>query len=156
MIKISVFYIAKNAKDLSDTLCGEFATLLKSFNIELDFKNLFSKSIQESQKPDAQEAKKSYSQAFYKVFKNTNQYRIALTPQGKFLDSFKFSQILDKKSEIAFFIGGAYGLENEFLQKCHTQISLSNLTFSHKIAKIVLSEQIYRGFCLLNNHPYHK
>ena len=66
------------------------------------------------------------------------------------------SEILKNKAEIVFFIGGAYGLEQGFLHECDLCVSLSSLTFSHSIARIVLSEQIYRGFCLLNNHPYHK
>ncbi|EEO26199.1 23S rRNA (pseudouridine(1915)-N(3))-methyltransferase RlmH [Helicobacter winghamensis] len=155
MIKINIYYIAKNNKDLSDTLCGEFATLCLSFGAKVEFINLFSKHIKESQKQEVLEAQKSYTQAFLKVIK-PNTYKIALTPNAKTLDSFAFAKILQDKGEIAFFIGGAYGLEDCFIQSCNTQISLSPLTFSHKVAKIVLSEQIYRAFCLLNNHPYHK
>jgi len=53
-------------------------------------------------------------------------------------------------------IGGAYGFNQEFLNKTQKVISLSKLTFAHKIAKTVLYEQIYRGHCIKNNHPYHK
>ncbi|TLD83219.1 23S rRNA (pseudouridine(1915)-N(3))-methyltransferase RlmH [Helicobacter sp. MIT 11-5569] len=155
MIKISVYYIAKNNKDLSDSLCEEFAALCSTFNIKVEFINLFSKQIKESQKQETLEAQKSYTQAFLKVTKQ-NTYRIALTPNAKTLDSFAFARLLQDKGEIAFFIGGAYGLEDTFVKNCNTQIALSPLTFSHKVAKVVLSEQIYRAFCLLNNHPYHK
>lgn len=155
MIKINICYIAKNDKDSNDALCAQFTSLVRNFNVKLDFLNLFSKSIKEKQKQTTQDAQKSYSEAFLKVFK-TNQYNIALSPHGELLDSFKFANLLQNKIEINFFIGGAYGLEEAFLQKCNHQISLSPLTFSHKIAKLILSEQIYRAFCLLNNHPYHK
>lgn len=155
MIKLNVYYIAKHNKDLSDRLCEEFATLCQTFSAKLTFTNLFSKSIKDSQKQEASEAQKSYTQAFLKVFK-PNTYKIALTPDAVMLDSLKFAKILNNKSDIAFFIGGAYGLEDTFVQSCDTQLSLSPLTFSHKVAKVVLSEQIYRAFCLLNNHPYHK
>ncbi len=57
---------------------------------------------------------------------------------------------------IQFYIGGAYGLEEEFLKKSDKIISLGKITMSHKIAKAVLLEQIYRGFSILSNHPYHK
>lgn len=155
MIKLNIYYIAKHNKDLTDNLCEEFATLCQTFGAKLAFINLFSKSIKESQKQEASEAQKSYTQVFLKVFK-PNTYKIALTPNATMLDSFKFAKILEHKSNIAFFIGGAYGLEDTFTQSCDAQLSLSPLTFSHKVAKIVLSEQIYRAFCLLNNHPYHK
>ena len=153
MIKIDVCYIAKHNKDANDTICDTFATLCLAFNVAIKFSNFFSKSIKHSQQ-DTQ-ARKSYTEAFLKHF-NPNSYNIALSHNAKALDSFMFAKTLQDKTNIAFFIGGAYGLEEAFLQKCHTQISLSPLTFSHKIARIVLSEQIYRAFCLLNNHPYHK
>jgi rRNA large subunit m3Psi methyltransferase RlmH len=57
---------------------------------------------------------------------------------------------------VKFFIGGAYGFEDSFLQKSDAIISLGKLTMSHKIAKVVLLEQIYRGFSILSNNPYHK
>jgi len=57
---------------------------------------------------------------------------------------------------VKFFIGGAYGFEEEFLQQSNAVISLGKITMSHKIAKAVLLEQIYRGFSILSNHPYHK
>ncbi len=60
------------------------------------------------------------------------------------------------KCLLSFLIGGAYGFEEDFLNKGHAIISLSKLTMSHKIAKVVLLEQIYRGFSILSNHPYHK
>ena len=47
-------------------------------------------------------------------------------------------------------------LKNEFLSLCDSVISLSNLTFAHKIATLILSEQIFRSLSIINNHPYHK
>ena len=77
-------------------------------------------------------------------------------PDGKIIDSYEFSKLLDDKIAIKFFIGGAYGFENDFLKNGDAVISLGNITMSHKIAKVVLLEQIYRGFSILSNHPYHK
>ena len=155
MIKIIVYYIAKNHKDLSDQLCEEFITLCNKFGAKLEFINLFCKSINLSQKQKPSEAKKSYTKEFLKTFK-PNQYRIALAPSAKKLDSLEFAKILHNQGSLTFFIGGAYGLEESFIENCNMQISLSALTFSHKIAKVVLSEQIYRALCLIHNHPYHK
>lgn len=110
MIKIIVYYIAKSQKDLSDQLCEEFATLCGQFGAKLEFINLFCKAISLSQKQEAEEAQKSYTKEFLKTFK-PNQYRIALSPNAKMLDSFEFSKTLQNQSHLAFFIGGAYGLE---------------------------------------------
>jgi 23S rRNA (pseudouridine1915-N3)-methyltransferase len=97
---------------------------------------------------------KRYSQLFEKYL--INGYNIALSPEGRLVDSFEFANLLKDRASINFFIGGAYGLEDSFKQKCDIVISLTPLTLSHKIAKIVLFEQLFRGLAINNNHPYHK
>ncbi len=64
--------------------------------------------------------------------------------------------MLEGKITINFFIGGAFGFEKDFLNQCDKVISISDMTMAHKIANIVLLEQVFRGLCILNNHPYHK
>ena len=83
-------------------------------------------------------------------------YSVILHPEGELIDSYEFSKLLNDKMSVKFFIGGAYGFEDNFLKKSNRIISLGKLTMSHKIAKAVLLEQIYRGFSILSNHPYHK
>ena len=95
---------------------------------------------------------KGYSKLFEQ--KVNSGYNIILTPDGKLIDSFEFSKLLNH-SKINFFIAGAYGFEDDF-KKNGINISLSLLTMSHKVAKLVLFEQIYRGLCINNSHPYHK
>lgn len=84
---------------------------------------------------------------------------IALHPAGMKLDSIRFSQLIDSvrtsKADLKFFIAGPYGFDNEFLAKT-SAISLSDLTFSHKIVRLVLLEQIYRALSIIHHHPYHK
>ena len=57
---------------------------------------------------------------------------------------------------VALLIGGADGLSSEIKQKCHQLWGLSNLTMTHSMARLIVVEQIYRGYSLLNNHPYHR
>ena len=57
---------------------------------------------------------------------------------------------------VALIIGGADGLSSEIKQKCHQLWGLSNLTMTHSMARLIVVEQIYRGYSLLNNHPYHR
>ncbi len=83
-------------------------------------------------------------------------YSIALHPEGKRVDSMEFSKLLSDRMAVHFFIGGAYGFSDAFVKSCDLSISLGDLTMSHKIAKAVLLEQIFRGFSILSGHPYHK
>ncbi len=108
---------------------------------------LYSKNLAKSQNPQ-----KEYSKLFEKYIQNG--FNVILTPDGKLVDSFEFASLLNH-SQINFFIGGAFGFDEEFKKK-GVNISLSPLTMSHKIAKLVLFEQIYRGLTIKNNHPYHK
>ena len=155
MIKITIYHITKGNKDLSDKLCDEFATMCGHFSAKVSFVNLACKAINLSQKQDKAKAQSAYTAEFLKVSKPT-QYRIALSPNGEMLDSIAFANMLNNEGDVAWFVGGAYGLEDAFLSHCQRTVSLSRLTLSHKVARVMLAEQIYRALCLLNNHPYHK
>ena len=109
------------------------------------------KRISKAQSLGEEEAKQSYTDSFSPLLKT---YSICLDVQGDKLDTFEFARLFDKK--ISFFIGGAYGFQPSFISNCDESISLSSLTLSHKLAKTVLYEQIYRALCIKNNHPYHK
>ena len=79
--------------------------------------------------------------------------------KGKQLDSMEFSKHLDKEltynSNITFIIGSSNGLDNE-IRNAYPSISFSNLTFPHQLFRIMLLEQIYRSFKIINNELYHK
>ena len=87
-------------------------------------------------------------------------YRIALDVRGKEFDTFifsdKFLEWKDSDKNIAFLIGGAYGLNDDLKKNVDVLFSLSKLTMAHKIALLVLIEQIYRAITIINGHPYHK
>lgn len=148
---LNVLSIHKNGNDEYQSLVDKFTKYNIKYSVIQDIV-ISNKDIVKSQKIGEAEAKKSYSRAFDKYL---NGYCVGLDVQGSTIDSIGFSQIL-KHQKVSFFIAGAYGFENSFLDNCDKVISLSNMTFSHKIAKVVLFEQIFRGFCILNNHPYHK
>ena len=79
---------------------------------------------------------------------------IALDERGKDLTTVQFAELL--KSETAFVIGGADGLDTEVKQQAAMLVRLSSLTLPHALAQVVLLEQIYRAATLLTGHPYHR
>jgi len=86
---------------------------------------------------------------------------IILDEKGNELTSVELAQFLQKlltnqSKDIAFFIGGATGLPKEVKEKGDYILSLSRLTLPHKIARVMLLEQIYRAFTIINNEKYHK
>ena len=133
-------------------LLEEFISNAKRF-AKIELVNLYSKKINQAQKRE--DAQAIYTQTL-RPYLLDDGFNIALHPDAKELDSFEFAKILEREERVAFFIGGAYGFGEDFLQLCDMKMSLSKLTMSHKVAKIVLLEQIFRGFSIIHNHPYHK
>lgn len=78
-----------------------------------------------------------------------------LTEKGRDLDSLKFAELIKNKNEQAVFVvGGSLGFSAEVLKK-YAQISLSELTFTHEMARVILMEQIYRAATIINGKEYH-
>jgi 23S rRNA (pseudouridine1915-N3)-methyltransferase len=85
---------------------------------------------------------------------------IAFDELGKQQSSKELSKSIEKwqleGDSVAMIIGGADGLSSELKQKCNLIWSLSNLTLTHSMARLLLVEQLYRGHSLMTNHPYHR
>jgi len=91
----------------------------------------------------------------------TSDFVIALAIEGKMLDSTGFAKLIDDQStyqqgDLVFVIGGSYGLSDQVMERSNQKISFSKMTFPHQLMRLILIEQIYRGYMILKNHPYHK
>lgn len=90
-----------------------------------------------------------------------SQYVITLEIRGKQLTSEELSDKLsalglEGNSDVVFVIGGSLGLSEAVMQRSNFALSFSKMTFPHQLMKVVLLEQVYRGFRILRNEPYHK
>ena len=87
-------------------------------------------------------------------------YVITLEIEGEELDSVSLSKKLDdiqsKNSNITFVIGGSYGLHEEIKSRSNYKLSFSKLTFPHQLFRVILLEQLYRSYKIINNETYHK
>ncbi|MDK2917468.1 MAG: rRNA (pseudouridine1915-N3)-methyltransferase [Candidatus Petromonas sp.] len=88
-------------------------------------------------------------------------YVIALDIEGKMMSSEEFAEKLDKlaiqgRSDVTFIIGGSLGLSKDVLKRADFRLSFSPMTFPHQLMKVILLEQIYRGFRINRGEPYHK
>ncbi len=91
---------------------------------------------------------------------HSSDYLVLLDETGKGFTSLNFSQklqgwMLSGKKRLVFVVGGAYGFSEEIYIRGDEKLSLSNMTFSHQMVRLFLVEQIYRGYTILNNEPYH-
>lgn len=90
-----------------------------------------------------------------------NEFVITLEILGKMIDSETFASLLDEKmkngtSRFVFVIGGSYGMSDEVKNRSNYKLSFSKFTFAHQLFRVVLLEQIFRAFKIMNNHIYHK
>lgn len=85
---------------------------------------------------------------------------VVLDVVGKSVTTMQLSSILEKwlqqGQDVSIVIGGPDGVSEELLAKASLKLSLSALTFPHPLVRIILLEQIYRAWSILNNHPYHR
>lgn len=88
-------------------------------------------------------------------------YVIALAIDGEMRDSVELSRKIDSlgisgNSSIAFVIGGSLGLSDKILKRADYKLSFSRMTFPHQLMQMILLEQIYRAYRIINHEPYHK
>jgi 23S rRNA (pseudouridine1915-N3)-methyltransferase len=91
---------------------------------------------------------------------NTTDVLILLDENGKQYDSVGFSSYLQKHmnsgiKQLVLVIGGPYGFSDEVYAKSQGKVSFSKMTFSHQMVRLFVVEQLYRGFTILRNEPYH-
>jgi 23S rRNA (pseudouridine1915-N3)-methyltransferase len=152
-MEIFIITICNKKEDYSNNLINKYRDLIKkfykinyidiSFNTQKNKKNLYNRE---------------YKKALSLI--KPNSTLVALDENGESMGSINFSKkiklLFESNSQIYFLIGGPDGLSDFVKEKADILISLSNLTFPHQLAKIILSEQIYRSICIMNNHPYHR
>ena len=98
-----------------------------------------------------------------RILKNIKEdaYVITLEIHGKKYDSVAFAEYIDNlgirgKSHIQFVIGGSLGLHTSVSERSDAKLSFSDMTFPHQLMRVILLEQIYRGFRIIAGEPYHK
>tara|TARA_Y100000389_G_scaffold1066_1_gene1077 strand:- start:3399 stop:3863 length:465 start_codon:yes stop_codon:yes gene_type:complete len=89
-----------------------------------------------------------------------NTYLVSWDLNGNEVSSEKFSKIIENSiinnSKICLIIGGSFGLDKSILKISDRVLSASSFTFPHRLFRIIVIEQIYRAFSIINNKPYHK
>ena len=106
-----------------------------------------------------EQQKKSESFLLLSQFQS-GDYVILLDENGKQYTSVEFSENIEKlmasgNKRIVFVIGGPYGFSQEVYAKANAKMSLSPMTFSHQMVRLIFVEQLYRAFTILKGEPYH-
>ena len=108
-----------------------------------------------------QKIKEKEGERLLKYIEAENAYVIALAIDGKMPDSVELSERIGQLgvsgvSHIMFVIGGSLGLDERVLRRADAKLSFSKMTFPHQLMRVILLEQIYRSYRIINHEPYHK
>ena len=161
MLKINIICIGKIKEKYFTDAVNEYEKRLTAFCkfsvIELNEERIRSNTPNDSQIAEVIEAEGK--RILQKI--GTSDYVAAMCIEGKLLSSEELSETLDKaalsgKSTVDFIIGGSYGLSDEVKRRADLRLSMSKMTFPHQLARVILSEQIYRAFEISTNGKYHK
>lgn len=158
-MKIKIYAIGK-IKDFYKLGADEYVKRLPSY-CKIEIVELKDESLPE--KPSKKEIKKAIDLEGKRVVAQLKEgeYLISLDLNKKEYTSEEFAAFISKELEsrganISFVIGGSYGLSDELKSRVNASICLSKMTFPHQLARLILLEQIYRAFKILNNETYHK
>ncbi len=142
----------KNLIQLIDTYQKRLQHYIK-FELDIipDIKNV--KNLSKSQQ------KEKEGELILKKLQKTDVL-VLLDDKGKHFTSIEFADFLQKKmnsgiKQLLLVIGGPYGFSNAVYKKSTSKLSLSKMTFSHQMIRLFMVEQLYRGFTILKNEPYH-
>jgi 23S rRNA (pseudouridine1915-N3)-methyltransferase len=158
-MKIKIYCIGKIKEQYLKDGINEYLKRISVYsNIEI-IEVADSKVKDNPNSSDIEKAKNEEGERVLKLLKN--DYLIGLDLNKKEQTSEEFAEFLQRKlveggSNVSFVIGGSYGLSDALKNRCNTSISLSKLTFLHQMTRLILLEQIYRAFKILNNETYHK
>lgn len=158
-MKIKIYCIGKIKEQyLKDGINEYIKRILPYSSVEI-IEVVDSKVKDNPNKSDIEKAKNEEGERVLKLVKN--DYLIGLDlnkiePTSEEFADFLQSKLVEGGSNLSFVIGGSYGLSDALKKKCNTSISLSKLTFLHQMTRLILLEQIYRAFKILNNETYHK
>lgn len=159
-MRIRIIAIGKVKEDYLKSGISEYLKRIKPY-CEIEVVEVNDSPVRDNpNQSEIEHVKNEEGKRVLKLLKNSD-FVINLDMNCKEFLSEEFAEFLQKKLEIAgafltFVIGGSYGLSDELKSRANASISLSKMTFLHQMTRLVLLEQIYRSFKILNHETYHK
>ncbi|SHG24106.1 23S rRNA (pseudouridine(1915)-N(3))-methyltransferase RlmH [Flagellimonas flava] len=155
-MQITILAIGKTDSSELSKLVATYEARLKHY-IRFEFRVI--PDIKNAKNLSTQQQKEKESALILNHLKPSDVL-VLLDEKGKSYSSMEFSRFLQKKmnggiKNLVLVIGGPYGFSELLYQRSNDKLSLSKMTFSHQMVRLFLLEQLYRGFTILRNEPYH-
>lgn len=159
-MNITIITVGKlKEKYLKDAISEYVKRLSRYCKLEI-IEVLDEKTPDNASEKEKLQIKSKEGEAILKHIKD-NMYVIALAIEGKMLSSEELASFIKDlgvkgESNMAFVIGGSLGLSKKVLNRANYKLSFSRMTFPHQLMRVILLEQVYRGFRINSGEPYHK
>ena len=155
-MKIKLFSIGKTDSDYIKQGVQDYEKRLIHY---IPYESVVIPDLKNSKNLTEIQQKEKEGEIIKNYFKDSD-FIILLDENGKEYSSLEFSKFIEKKTiegikNIAFVIGGPYGFSNEIYKRANTTISLSKMTFSHQMVRLIFVEQLYRAMTIIRGEPYH-
>jgi Uncharacterized conserved protein len=140
-----------------------FAKLIDAYrkrvNFYISFEIKIVPDVKNTKKLSEKEQKTEEGHTLLKAV-HSSDYIVLLDDKGKQYSSVEFARFVEKKTHsvpkrLVFMVGGPYGFSQEVYDLANETLSLSTMTFTHQMVRLVFAEQLYRALTILNNEPYH-
>tara|TARA_X000000950_G_scaffold228587_1_gene276147 strand:+ start:80 stop:553 length:474 start_codon:yes stop_codon:yes gene_type:complete len=155
-MKIKLIVVGKTNTAYLKTGENEYENRLKHY---CKFSEQIIPDIKNARNLSKKELKEKEGRLILDSLKNSD-YVILLDDKGITLSSIEFSEFTNQKmessaNELVFIVGGAFGFSKSVYQRANTKLSLSKMTFSHQMVRMIFKEQLYRAFTILKGEKYH-
>ena len=159
-MKITIICVGKIKEDFYRRAVSEYEKRLGRY-CRLEIIEVADEKTPDGASPAIEEQIREKEAARILKYIREDAYVITLEIEGEKPDSVAFANQLNNlalqgKSHIQFIIGGSLGLHHSVSKAAHRAVSFSNLTFPHQLMRVILLEQIYRGYRIIKGEPYHK
>ncbi len=155
-MKITLLNVGKTESKCLNELIDDYIVRINRF---VGFKFEFIQAPKNIGKLKPEQVKKLEGELILKKSMPAD-YIILLDEGGKQFNSVGFSEFMQKKmnrgiGHLLFVTGGAYGFSKEVYDRCNEKLSLSSMTTTHQLIRLLFTEQLYRAFTIIHGHPYH-
>ncbi len=161
MLNVNIITVGKLKEAYLRDACNEYSKRLSAF-CKLNITELAESRLSDnpSQK-EIENALLNEAKTMTPLLSGKDSFNIAMCIEGKQLSSVAFSEkiqqiTVDGKSTLNIVIGSSFGISEEIKKMCAMRLSMSEMTFPHQLARVMLLEQIYRAFQISNGGKYHK
>lgn len=155
-MKITLLVVGKNVGKELTTLISDYAERVTHY---IPFEMVTIPELKNTKSLSAEQQKQAEGELIMKQLQSSD-YVVLLDERGKEMRSVDFAEWIEKRQQtvgkrLVFIIGGPYGFSKDVYDKKQEMLSVSKMTFSHQMIRLIFTEQLYRAMTIIKNEPYH-